>query len=72
MGVEDPSIGTFSPTFASKGTTLLDRVGGGVQDIVAGRRALSDYDSLVQEWRTSGGDQVKEELARSYAQLMRG
>ena len=49
--MEDASIGTFSPTFASKGTILLDGVGGGAQDIIAGRRPLTDLDGLVQEWR---------------------
>jgi putative aldouronate transport system substrate-binding protein len=69
IGVEDPSIGTFSQTFASKGTILLDGIGGGAQDIIAGRRPLSDFDGLVAEWRNNGGTQIKEELATSYAQL---
>jgi putative aldouronate transport system substrate-binding protein len=72
MGIEDASLGTFSQTFASKGTTLLDGVGGGAQDIIAGRRPLTDLDGLVQEWRTAGGSQIKEELAQSYAQLNGG
>jgi len=38
LGVEDASIGLFSPTFASTGAMLLDGVGGGAQDIVAGHR----------------------------------
>jgi putative aldouronate transport system substrate-binding protein len=72
MGIEDASLGTFSPTFASKGTTLLDGVGGGAQDIIAGRRPQSDLDGLVREWRANGGTQIKEELAQSYAQLNGG
>ena len=69
LGVEDPSIGTFSQTFASKGTILLEGVGGGAQDIIAGRRPMTDFDGLVQDWRTNGGNQIKDELAQSYAQL---
>jgi putative aldouronate transport system substrate-binding protein len=69
VGVEDASIGTFSSTFASKGSILLEAIGGGAQDIIAGRRAMSEFDTLVQEWRTNGGNQIKDELAASYAQL---
>ncbi|MBV9174977.1 MAG: hypothetical protein JOZ81_33370 [Chloroflexi bacterium] len=70
LGVEDASIGTFSATFASKGTLLLDALGSGAQDIAAGRRPMSDLDGLVQDWRNNGGNQIKNELAASYAQLM--
>src|SRR5262249_52785056 len=49
LGIEDASIGTFSPTFASKGTILLDGVGGGAQDIIAGRRPTSDWDQIVKD-----------------------
>ena len=69
LGVEDASIGTFSPTFAAKGTILLDGVGGGAQDIIAGRRPVSDWDQLVKDWQNQGGNQIKQEFAASYAQL---
>jgi putative aldouronate transport system substrate-binding protein len=72
LGVEDASIGTFSPTFASKGTILLDGVGGGAQDIIAGHRSLSDWDQLVKDWQSNGGNQIKQEFAASYAQLNGG
>ncbi len=72
IGVEDASIGTFSPTFAAKGTILLDSIGGGAQDIIAGRRNLSEWDQLVKDWQTNGGNQMKDEFAASYAQLNSG
>ncbi len=72
LGVEDASIGTFSATFAAKGSILLDGIGGGAQDIIAGRRPLGDWDGLIQEWRSNGGTTIKNELADSYAQLMKG
>ena len=49
-----------------------DGVGGGAQDIIAGRRPLSDWDQLVKDWQNNGGNQVKQELAASYQQLMSG
>jgi len=51
VGIEDPSIGTFSSTFAARGTVLLDEVGGGAQDIIAGRRSLNEWESVVDAWR---------------------
>jgi putative aldouronate transport system substrate-binding protein len=72
IGVEDASIGTFSPTFAAKGTILLDSIGGGAQDIIAGRRDVSDWDQLVKDWQNNGGNQIKSEFAASYAQLNSG
>jgi putative aldouronate transport system substrate-binding protein len=72
LGVEDASIGTFSPTFASKGTILLEGIGGSAQDIIAGRRNLGEWEQLVKDWQNNGGNQIKTELAASYAQLMSG
>jgi putative aldouronate transport system substrate-binding protein len=70
QGVEDASIGTFSPTFASKGTILLETIGGAAQDIIAGRRSIDEWDQVVKEWQSNGGTQIKTELGASYAQLM--
>jgi putative aldouronate transport system substrate-binding protein len=72
MGVENASIGTFSSTFASKGTILLEGIGGAAQDIIAGRRNLSEWEQLVKDWQSNGGNQIKSELAASYAQLTSG
>jgi putative aldouronate transport system substrate-binding protein len=69
LGVEDASIGSFSLMNAQKGAILLEGMGTGTQDIIAGRRPMSDYEGLLQEWRTNGGNQIKEELAQSYATL---
>lgn len=34
-------------------------------DIVRGRRPLSDLDKVVQEWRTNGGDEARDFLAKT-------
>jgi putative aldouronate transport system substrate-binding protein len=72
MGVEDASIGSFSQTFASKGSILLDGIGGAAQDIIAGRRSLDEWDQVVKDWQNNGGIAIKTELAASYAQLTGG
>src|SRR5205823_1413335 len=62
MGVEDASIGTFSPSFASKGTILLDGIGGAAQDIIAQRRSVDEWDQVVKDWQNNGGNQIKTEF----------
>ena len=36
-------------------------------DFVVGRRALGEYDSLVADWRSNGGDQMRTEFEQAYA-----
>jgi len=39
----------------------------GLADIVTGRRPLSDYDQLIKDWRSAGGDQIRTELEQAIA-----
>ena len=34
----------------------------GITDIVAGRRPIADYDQLVKDWQSGGGEQIRKEL----------
>jgi putative aldouronate transport system substrate-binding protein len=38
-------------------TTFAD----GINDIIIGRRPMSDYDQLVNDWRSGGGDTIRKE-----------
>lgn len=66
-GVNDPSFGLYSPTNGSKGVTLQRTMIDGITDIVAGRRPISDFDQLVKDWQSSGGDQIRNELMAAMA-----
>jgi hypothetical protein len=39
-----------------------------ITDIIANRRPLEDYDQLVKDWASSGGDQIRKELSDAMAQ----
>jgi putative aldouronate transport system substrate-binding protein len=39
----------------------------GAGDIVLGRRPLSDYDQLLKDWQTNGGNQIRTELRQAVA-----
>jgi putative aldouronate transport system substrate-binding protein len=65
--VSDPTFGQVSVTNFSKGFTLQQRVDDTLVDIVVGRRPMADYDQMVQDWRTNGGDTIRKEYQDSIA-----
>ncbi|MBV9580337.1 MAG: hypothetical protein JO057_17255 [Chloroflexi bacterium] len=67
LGVEDPSLGLYSPTGSASGVTADLAWYDNVTDLIAGRRPMSDYDALVQEWQSAAGNQVRNELMQAYA-----
>jgi putative aldouronate transport system substrate-binding protein len=66
-GVGDPTVGLYSSTSSNKTGVLNQTLFDAVQDIVAGRRPMSDYDGLVKDWRAGGGDQMRAEYEQAYA-----
>jgi putative aldouronate transport system substrate-binding protein len=63
LGVEDPTWGTFSQTYLSKGRSMETTFGDGINDIISGRRPFSDYDQLVKDWQSGGGETIRKEYA---------
>ena len=61
LGVADPTLEYYSSTDSSRGVQLKQVIVDGLTDIMAGRRAMSDYDQLVRDWVGNGGDQVRGE-----------
>lgn len=60
-GVEDPTLGYYSPTEAAKGQILAQMVSDQLLAIVTGRSPLSDLDTLLKDWAAQGGDQIRAE-----------
>ncbi|MBV9322590.1 MAG: extracellular solute-binding protein [Chloroflexi bacterium] len=65
--IPDPSLGLISTTNQSKSGVLLKNFTDALVDFVVGRRPLSDYDSLVSDWRSNGGEQMRTEFQQAYA-----
>jgi putative aldouronate transport system substrate-binding protein len=59
--VTDPTFGLVSTTNFAKGFTLSKALNDGLSDIVVGRRDLSDYDQLVKDFLSGGGEQIRKE-----------
>ena len=62
VGVPDPTVGFYSESNGKQGVIANQRFGDGITDIVVGRRPLGDLDSLLTDWRSNGGDQVRKEF----------
>jgi hypothetical protein len=66
-GVSDPTLGYYSATSSSKGPVLNQAVGDALQEIIGGRRPLSDFDQVVSDWAANGGDQIRKEFEDAIA-----
>lgn len=66
-GVSDPTLGFTSTTLDTKGVTLFQTLTDGITDVLAGRRPMSDFDGIVKDWQTNGGNQIRTELEQSIA-----
>jgi putative aldouronate transport system substrate-binding protein len=66
-GIDDPTWGRYSPTSAERGAQLsqlgIDRV----TSIILGREPMSALNDYVNEWRSRGGDQIREEFQEALA-----
>jgi putative aldouronate transport system substrate-binding protein len=67
VGKYDASVGLYSATNQRQGVAIQFRFADGMIDIVAGRRPLSDFDVLLREWKTGGGDTIRSELETALA-----
>ncbi|WP_433440930.1 extracellular solute-binding protein [Nonomuraea sp. CA-141351] len=68
VGVEDPTVGLYSPTYENKYESLFTMRTDRVTSIVAGRAPVSDLDQLVKDWRAQGGDKARAEFEEALKQ----
>jgi putative aldouronate transport system substrate-binding protein len=66
-GIEDPTLGLYSPTKSVKGAQLNMAMGDVLNDIIAGRRPMSDYDPAVKNYLDNGGEQIRREFMQALA-----
>jgi len=67
IGIENPVLTLFSPTEAEEGAQLnqlqVDRLTG----IVTGREPLDALQGMIDDWRSRGGDRIREEYQEGLA-----
>jgi putative aldouronate transport system substrate-binding protein len=62
IGVADPTRGFHSATQSRKGIGADQTFYDGVADVLFNRRPFSDFDTLVNDWRTNAGDAIRKEF----------
>jgi putative aldouronate transport system substrate-binding protein len=67
IGIGDPTVGFVSPTAVRQGAVTNQGFIDGVRDIIVNRRPFSDYDQLLSDWRTNGGEAMRKELQDALA-----
>jgi putative aldouronate transport system substrate-binding protein len=65
FGISNATDGLYSPTAASSGVTLAQKVDDGVSEIIRGIRPVSDLDQLVKDWLSAGGDKIRSEFQKA-------
>jgi putative aldouronate transport system substrate-binding protein len=63
----NPTDPYYSETNRSKGPLLAKDLIDRLNDIIIGRQSFSDFDDAVKSWRTSGGDQIRQEFEQAVA-----
>jgi len=67
IGINDPTTGFVSTFAVRQGAAVNQTFNDGVRDIIAGRRQFSDYDQLVKDWVSAGGDTMRKEFQDAIA-----
>jgi putative aldouronate transport system substrate-binding protein len=65
LGLASPVVGLFSKTASQKAQLLNQPLTDGLNNIVFGRESITSLDTLVKQWRSNGGDQIRNELEQA-------
>lgn len=66
-GVQNASYGLFSETSVTKGATASLKVQDAKREIIQGRKPLSEWDAVVDEWKKAAGDAMRGEYEEAAA-----
>lgn len=72
VAVANPTAGLFSPTNGDAGAELTQYTTDTVTEIVTGRQPISALDTMIGEWKSRGGDQIRQEYQDAIAQRESG
>jgi putative aldouronate transport system substrate-binding protein len=64
-GIQDPTLGYYSPTDSAKGRSLNQTVTDRLSEIITGRSPLSELDQVVKDWASQGGNQIRTEYQQA-------
>jgi len=67
IGVADPTLGYSAAALDSKGSALSRALIDGTTDVLAGRKQLSEFDQVIRDWQTNGGNEIRTQLEQAIA-----
>jgi putative aldouronate transport system substrate-binding protein len=67
MGIQNPVVGLYSATSAKLASSLNQKMGDGLNNVIFGRDDLASFDQLVKDWRAQGGDTIRGEFEAARA-----
>jgi putative aldouronate transport system substrate-binding protein len=62
LGIQNPVVGLYSASNSKLASSLNQKVGDGLNNIIFGRDDLASFDQLVKDWRAQGGDTIRVEF----------
>jgi len=67
VGISDPTGTLYSSVSGAKTPSLNQKMVDGMTAMITDRQPLSDWDQLVKDWRSGGGDEVRADYEKAYA-----
>jgi putative aldouronate transport system substrate-binding protein len=61
MSVQDPTLGLDSTTASRTGGSLAAKLIDARHAIMRGQQPVSSWDDTVRDWRSAGGDKIRQE-----------
>ncbi|WP_158554003.1 extracellular solute-binding protein [Micromonospora deserti] len=68
ISVGDPTLGMYSPTSSRQNASLNTQLTDARHAVIRGEKPVSSWDETVEQWRQSGGDQIRSEFEQALAQ----
>ncbi|MFW6597914.1 hypothetical protein ACQBAU_17360 [Propionibacteriaceae bacterium Y2011] len=71
-GRADATLGLYSTTNSNKGPALTRDLTDGINQIMQGRRPLTELSAVLDDFRSGGGDQIRAEYEQAFEQSQIG
>lgn len=66
-GVKNPTVGLYSETQGTQGGRLDTTINDEITNVLTGRKKVSEWSAVVEDWRTKGGDSIRKEYEEAHA-----
>lgn len=67
-GIQDATIGLYSPLAIEKSREVDTIMNDLISEIIRGQKTMTEWDAGVEEWRSAGGDQIRQEYEAAFSQ----